>query len=81
MLGSVSRATLHINATVFAVLLLVAPISGSVQRGGITGANDAVFALAFYRVVYPLIVKTLVVLLPLWWGMRRASGVGQEKRV
>lgn len=34
--------------------------------------TDAVFALAFYRGIFPLILETILVLLPAIWGMRRA---------
>lgn len=39
--------------------------------------NDAVFALTFYRTVFPLILQAIVVVLPTIWGMyrgRRFSG-------
>ncbi len=33
--------------------------------------TDAVFALAFYRAIFPLILQAILVLLPAIWGMRR----------
>ena len=33
--------------------------------------NDAVFALAFYRAIFPLLLQAILVLLPSLWGMRR----------
>lgn len=33
--------------------------------------NDAVFALTFYRAIFPLILQAIVVVLPAIWGMRR----------
>jgi hypothetical protein len=66
-LGSLSRRGSWANAAIFALILL----------GGTTGpatpptdGNAAVFAVFFYRVIFPWIARIALVLLPALWGMR-----------
>src|SRR5262249_28293924 len=69
-LAAASPETRHVSAAVFAMLLF-SQLSLTGRTGGTHGANDAVFTLAFYRVVYPLVVKTLLVMMPCWFALRR----------
>lgn len=79
-LGSVSRRSIPINGALFCLVLLVAvwtrPPTFFGHRWFWYPArsfdnNAAAFSQAFYRVVLPLIVETILVLLPSLWGMRR----------
>jgi len=72
-LGSLSRRTLWVTASLFCLVVLVAfglPSSGTAARGN--PFNAVVFSLLFYRIVYPWLVLTGLVLLPAVLGMRRS---------
>jgi hypothetical protein len=69
-LGSLSGRTIWMNGAVFCFVVFGGTI-GSTTAGLGNPANDAVFSLAFYRVVYPVIVRTALVGLPALWGMRQ----------
>jgi hypothetical protein len=69
-LASASIATRHVNAAILA-LLLFSGIVSLTATGRPRGANDAVFNVTFYRVAYPLIVKTVLVMIPCCLGMRK----------
>lgn len=80
MLGSLSRRTIRINGALFCLLLLLGELLGApkqlgplllLSRGRDYDANAAVFSLTFYGVIFPLIVQTVLVLLPSLWGMRQ----------
>lgn len=45
------------------------------------GQDPVVYALAFYRDIFPLIVLSLLVLLPMLWGMREGARTGQLRPV
>ena len=69
VLGSLSRRTVRLNAILFClVLFLFGPYSSAPPPGSV---NAPVFSLAFYRVVYPLLVQVVMVFLPLLWGIRQ----------
>jgi hypothetical protein len=59
-----------VNAAILA-LLLFSGIVSLTATGRPRGANDAVFNVPFYRVAYPLIVKTVLVMIPCCLGMRK----------
>ncbi|HEX7284550.1 MAG TPA: hypothetical protein VF532_00110 [Candidatus Angelobacter sp.] len=44
-----------------------------------SGRDGVVFALAFYRAVFPLIVQATLVLLPAIWGMREGSHMPERR--
>jgi hypothetical protein len=77
MLGSLSRRTIPVNGALFCLIVLFArlleappnPPSWSERNGN---PNAAVFSLAFYRLVFPLILQTVLVLVPAVWGMRHS---------
>jgi len=67
-LGSVSRQAVYTNAALFClVVLILGPPSRHIVN------NQAVFSLTFYSAIFPLIVQTMLVLLPSLWGMRWAA--------
>lgn len=57
-----SRTTRAVNAAVFALLLIPAATHDY-------GVNRAVFALTFYRLIYPLLINALLVIVPCWLGI------------
>jgi hypothetical protein len=71
-LGSLSRRTLWVTATLFCVVVFVVFGSSSGTMARANPFNAAVFSLTFYRIVYPWLVLTALVLLPAAWGMRRS---------
>ncbi len=71
-LGSLSRRTLWVTATLFCLVVLVVFGLSSGTTARANPFNAAVFSLPFYRIVYPWLVLTGLVLLPGVWGMRRS---------
>src|SRR5579864_2754723 len=69
VLGSVSRRAIWINGPLF-LLVLFGGTRGSTTAGLLNPGNAAVFSLTFYRVALPMIVKTVLIVLPAVWGMR-----------
>ena len=72
MLGSLSRRAILINGTVFALFLIIAatPI---LTRQRELPANGAVFAIAFYRFIYPLIIHVFVTVALAFVGVRQGT--------
>ena len=68
MLGVLSRRAIPVIAAIFCLVLLARGIIGTPQLRG--HGHEAVFSLVFYNVIFPLIVLTMLVLLPVLWGMR-----------
>jgi hypothetical protein len=62
-----------VNGVLFLLMVTLTEILGSppFQRGRDFGANAAVFAATFYRVIFPLAVQLVLILLPALWGMRQ----------
>jgi hypothetical protein len=91
VLGSVSRRSLPFHSLLFVLFVIFGEFLGSPPRHfghalfyrardfSNNGRNAAVFGLAFYRVVFPLIVQVAVVLGPSLWGMYRAEQVGRVR--
>lgn len=70
VLGSLSRRAIWVNGALF-YLALFAGTLGSTTVGRRNPFNAAVFSLTFYSVVWPVILQTLLVVLPALWGMRK----------
>ncbi len=91
VLGALSRRAIPINGALFCLVLLfgelvAAPWYAQLQQHLFLGAlgrhganhlhdNDAVFALTFYRVMFPLLVQVILVLLPSLWGICNGLGM------
>ncbi len=80
VLGYLSRRAIWINGALFCLVLVTVELLGMprflgrsllLSRADDFSPNSAVFAGAFYREVFPLIVHTVLVLLPSLWGMRQ----------
>jgi len=67
VLGALSRRTAWITASLFFLMVVVGTL-GATTTG--RAGNAVVFSLPFYAVVFPRLVRTFLVLLPAWWGMR-----------
>jgi hypothetical protein len=63
-LAVAARATRVVNAAVFTFLLIPSATHDY-------GVNRAVFALLFYRLIYPLLISAALVIAPCWLGIRR----------
>lgn len=81
LLASLSRSTLWLNGVLFCLMLLLAVPLGRPQLFGQAlmlqsarsfNPNHVVFAIGFYRVLFPLIVQAVLVFLPFLWGIRRS---------
>ncbi|MGB6943954.1 MAG: hypothetical protein WBE37_16260 [Bryobacteraceae bacterium] len=83
VLGFWSRRTIAVNVSLFGVSLLLAELLGAPRYLGhwlllprpldlgAQGIHSGVFSLAFYRVMFPLIVQMILVILPSMWGVRQ----------
>jgi hypothetical protein len=73
VLGSLSRRAIWVNGALFCVVLFGEFIATPPRPD----EHAAVFSLTFYRAVFPLLVRTTLVLIPFVWGMcigfRRAT--------
>jgi hypothetical protein len=67
VLGSLSRRATWANGALFCVLLFADPL-GNITTF-LSRQNSAVFALTVYRVGFPLILRTVLVVIPAVWGM------------
>jgi hypothetical protein len=70
VLGSLSRRTISVNGVLFCVVLF-GELLAVPQRHN--PANAAVFSLTFYSMVFPLMLRTVLVLVPVLWGMQRGA--------
>lgn len=68
-LGALSRRAAVVTGAVFGLMVL-GSARGVAQHSG----NDRVFALTFYRVVYPVMMQAALVILPAIAGMRMGAG-------
>jgi hypothetical protein len=82
LLGCVSRRTLQANVSLFGLVLFLGEILGAPRDLGLwiilprpLGHTDrvhaGVYSLAFYSVMFPLIIQMALVVLPALWGVRR----------
>ena len=75
VLGALSRRAIPVIAAMFCLMLLIGGTLATPQLRG--HGHEAVFSLMFYRVTFPLIVLTILVLLPVLWGMRAGLALPQ----
>jgi hypothetical protein len=71
VLGALSRSSVWVVGALFGLMVLGATL-GNAPAWRLNPANNPVFSLAFYRVIFPLLVRTLLVWLPAMSGMRRS---------
>jgi len=64
ILRAMPDAPRAVNLAAFALLLFLV----TVPAGPTSGPNAAVFTMAFYRVIYPQLMKAALVMLPYWRG-------------
>jgi len=69
VLGSLSRRTVWINGALFCLVLFAGTL-GSTTSARHNSFNSPVFSLTFYDVLFPLILRMVLVVLPALWGMR-----------
>jgi hypothetical protein len=77
VIGALSRWAVPVTGTLFCFMVALGGLAGVPLFFNylFPGArnhhpNDAAFAVTFYRVFFPVIIQTLLVLLPSVWGMR-----------
>jgi hypothetical protein len=83
VLGFWSRRRSAVNVSLFCVTLLLAELLEAPRylghwlllprplEQGAQGIHSGVYSLAFYRVMFPLIVQMILVILPALWGVRQ----------
>jgi hypothetical protein len=72
VLGSLSRRTQWFTGTLFCLVVLGGTVgTTSTARAGL--GNAAVFSVTFYRVVFPWLLRIVLVLLPALCGMYRSG--------
>jgi len=67
VLGSLSRRTLWVTATLFCLVVLLGTFGTTTTA---RAYHADVFSVRFYGVVLPRLVRTFLVLVPAWLGMR-----------
>jgi hypothetical protein len=86
VLGSASGGSLPIQGVLFVLMLLFGELLGApprhfgyalYYRARDFSSNATVFQLTFYRVIFPLVVRLFLVLVPSVWGMRQAISVAR----
>ncbi len=68
VLGALSRRATWVNGALCCLLVFVVTLAGPPDQSG----NSMIFSLAFYRVVFPLMLGMILVVFPLLRGMRRS---------
>lgn len=88
-LGALARRTIPVTGALFCLALLfgeyvAVPRYTELQLHVILGPSpphlhdeDPVFALAFYKAMFPLLVQIVLVLLPSLWGMYKGLGLAE----
>jgi hypothetical protein len=83
LLGSLSRRTISVNVSLFCLALLLGELLEPPRNlghwllcprplgQGANGVHGGVYSLAFYSVMFPLILQMLLVVLPSFWGVRQ----------
>lgn len=88
VLGATSCERVRVNGVLFCLMLLFGEVLGAplylacrwqyLHRNfgvpALSNLNEPVFALAFYRVMFPIIVQVALVVIPSVWGMRYGAG-------
>jgi hypothetical protein len=77
LLASLSRRAIPVNGALFCLVLLSANFLGARPMRYFDN-NAAVFALTFYRLMFPPLVQLVLVLLPSLWGMRQGFRLFKE---
>ena len=88
VLGSVSRGIFRVNGILFCLTLCFGVLVGAplylayywhhlLGLSPLPDPNAAVFALTFYRVMFPLIVQAVLVVGPSLWGMRQGRAAAR----
>lgn len=72
VLGALSRRTVWINGALFVLVVFAATLDTTTTARHNT-FNDAVFSITFYNLVFPVMLRTLFVLLPALSGMHRGA--------
>ena len=73
VLGSLSRRTLWVTATLFCLAVFGGTL-GSTTVGARNPFNAPVFALTFYSLVLPLLMRTVLVVLPAYGACTKVAG-------
>ena len=87
VLGIASRGLVRVNGALFCLMLLFGQVVGApeyfvyvwqhlhhaIGLASSYNPNDVVFDLTFYRVIFPVIVQTFLVVIPSLWGLRRSA--------
>jgi hypothetical protein len=69
VIGSLSRRTVGVNGALFAFLLFGEALLIPQHHNPY---DPLVWSLTFYSVVYPLLLRAVLILVPVLWGMRKA---------
>ena len=91
VLGSVSRRMIQTNSVLFSLMLWFGALVGAPRYfayyfqymhrtfyvPALPNPNAPVFALAFYREMFPLMVQAVLVVGPSLWGMRQGAGMAR----
>jgi hypothetical protein len=70
VIGAASPRTAPLNGVLLFLLLLLGEFAGSLRHLSLLDPNGPVFQVLFYRAIFPLIVQTVLVMLPAGLGMR-----------
>uniref|UniRef100_Q01QT7 Uncharacterized protein n=1 Tax=Solibacter usitatus (strain Ellin6076) TaxID=234267 RepID=Q01QT7_SOLUE len=74
LIGTLSRRAGTAKGVLFCLIVLATPLVQSPRSlARDFEGNAAVFAMTFYRVVFPALVLVLLVLVPALWAMRKGS--------
>jgi hypothetical protein len=69
VLGSISRRTIWVNGVLFYLALFAGTLGSTTSAHN--PMNDGIFSLAFYSVVFPLALRTVLVVVPSLCGMHK----------
>ena len=69
VIGSLSRRTIWVNGAVFYLLVFAGTLGSTTSAQN--PMNDGIFSLAFYSLVFPFLLRVLLVILPSLWGMQK----------
>jgi len=67
-IGVLARRATQLNGVFFCLVLALADVT-SAARYGHGDTNSPELALTFYRATYPLMLQTVLIMLPAVWGM------------
>ena len=91
VLGSLSRRIVEVYGVLFCLMLVFGGLLGAprylailsqyIYRQFPPDTHDPIFALAFYRVMLPLMVQAALVAVPSLWGIRQGADVRKFPQV